>query len=75
MASNKCYYVKYRLHSADETKGIAVLATDKIAAYDKATYEAIPAREGVHPYSAWVYEVTYNNGNYKRFNTFEGKPY
>lgn len=38
-------------------------------------FEEIPKREGSNPYSAWVKSVTYNNGNYRTFNTFEGEPY
>lgn len=69
------YYVKYKTHSAGEVKGIAVPAGNKADAYDKAVYEEIPKVEGETPYSAWVYSVTYNNGRYHTFNTFEGKPY
>lgn len=67
------YYVKYRIGM--EVKGIDLLAKNKYDAYDKAFYELIPEREGEMPYSAWVYSVTYNNGNYRRFNTCEGLPY
>lgn len=69
------YYVKYRIHSAAEEKGICIAAANKVEAYDKAVYEEIPKIEGSLPYSAWVSSVTYANGNYKKFNTFEGKPY
>lgn len=69
------YYVKYRMHSSAEEKGVCVAAKNKAAAYDRAVYEVIPKTEGSLPYSAWVYSVTYNNGKYKKFNTFEGKPY
>jgi len=69
------YYVKYKMHSADEVHGIEVHTNSKAGAYDKAVYEEIPKREQSYPYSAWVFSVTYNNGNYKPFNTFEGKPY
>jgi hypothetical protein len=71
----KAYYVKYKMYSADEPKGIDFLADNKIDAYEKAVYELIPKKEGNIPYSAWVYSVTYNNGKYREFNTFEGKPY
>lgn len=71
----KAYYVKYKTHSAGEVKGIGVLANSKVEAYDKAVYEEIPKVEGATPYSAWVSSVTYNNGNYRTFNTFEGKAY
>lgn len=71
----KAYAVYYKLHSAAEPKLIDLLAKNKYDAWDKAVYELIPEREGVHPYSAWVSSVTYNNGNCKYFNTFEGMPY
>jgi hypothetical protein len=71
----KTYYIKYKMHSADEVQGIQVLAENKEDAYSKAVYELIPQKEGELPYSAWVHSVTYKSGNYKTFNTFEGKPY
>ena len=71
----KAYYIRYRMHQFGEEFGIAVLAKTKEDAYDKAVYERIPKREGRLPYSAWVSSVTYSNGNYKQFNTHEGKPY
>lgn len=71
----KAYAVKYRMHFAGEEKMAYVLATSKAEAYDKATYEEIPQIEGCCPYSSWVYSVTYNNGNYHRFNTCEGLAY
>lgn len=71
----KAYYVRYKMHSAGEVKGVDFLAENKVDAYDKAVYEVIPKKEGIHPYSAWVHSVTYNNGNYRTFNTHEGKPY
>jgi hypothetical protein len=71
----RAYSVQYKMHSADETKMISVLADNAADAYDRAVFESIPKRESEHPYSAWVFSVTYNNGNYKLFNTFEGKPY
>ena len=69
------YYVTYKMHSAAEEKGIDLLARNKSDAYDKAVFEEIPKIEGELPYSAWVVSVTYKNGNYRRFNTFEGMPY
>ena len=69
------YYVKYIMHRAAEEKGICIVARNKIEAYDKAVYKAILKTEGGLPYAAWVYSVTYNNGKYKKFNTFAGKPY
>lgn len=71
----KAYYVRYRMYNLGEELGIQVLAMNKEDAYDKAVYEAIPQKEGSLPYSAWVYSVTYSNGKYKLFNTFEGKAY
>ena len=68
----KAYYVMYRIRGC-EPKGIAIYARNKAEAYDKAVYEEIPKIEGETPYSAWVHSVTYNNGNYKEFYTFEGK--
>lgn len=69
------YYIKYLLYASDTEHGIQVIANNKISAYDKAVYEAIPAETREMPYSAWVYSVTYNNGNYRVFNTHSGKPY
>ena len=70
----KTYHVKYRI-LGKEVEGIDVIANNKAEAYDYAVYELIPNEEGEYPYSAWVSSVTYNNGNYKLFNTFEGNPY
>lgn len=71
----KAYYVKYKMYSADKAHGIQSPAENKIDAYEKAVYTLIPEKEGGIPYSAWVHSVTYNNGNYREFNTFEGNPY
>ena len=68
---NKTYRVEYKEHSAADVKGIDVLAANKAEAYDRAVYEKLAEV----PYSAWVASVTYNNGSYRRFNSFEGKPY
>ena len=67
--------VHYKMHSADRERLIDVVAGNKEDAWDLAVYERIPEKEGSLPYSAWVASVTYNNGKYKTFNTFEGKPY
>lgn len=64
------YRVKYEMYDFDEVKGIDVIARNKHEAYDKAVYEDIPKIEGKTPYMAWVSSVTYQNGNYKEFNTF-----
>lgn len=72
----KAYTVKYLLNGTfDEVKSISFLAKNKIDAYDKATFELIPEKEGRVPYSSWVYSVTYNNGNYHLFNTCDGLAY
>lgn len=72
---SNAYWIKYKMHQHGEEKGTAVLARNKADAYDKAVYEAIPKAEGSIPYSAWVDNVTYQNGNVRRFNTSEGNPY
>lgn len=69
------YTVNYIMFFGDSTKTIPVNATNKIAAYDQATYKAIPEKEGSIPYSVWVNSVCYNNGRVRTFNTFSGKPY
>lgn len=69
------YSVKYKMHRADEVKYVCVPARNKEEAYDKAVYDEILKKEGSLPYSAWVDSVTYNNGKYKVFNSFEGKRY
>lgn len=74
MAHNNVYTVRYNLFG-QHRDFIDVLAKNKEEAYDKAFFEEIPKIEGSLPYSAWVEAVTYNNGNHRDFNTFEGKPY
>ena len=69
------YTVEYKMHEAAEVKRCYVIASNKEEAYYKAVYEEIPFAEDEIPYSAWVVSVTYNNGNCKRFKTFEGLPY
>lgn len=66
------YRVEYNLMGR---KAVDVIAKSKYEAYDKAVFEVIPKIEGELPYSAWVASVTYQNGNYRTFNTFEGNPY
>ena len=76
MKRRSVYHVEYKLYSCSEVKGIDVIANNKEDAYSEAVFTEIPKNEcGQYPYSAWTASVTYNNGNYKRFNTFEGKPY
>jgi hypothetical protein len=73
---NKVYTVSYRLEGYwGEDRHIDVLARNKAEAYDIAVYEMIPEIHSYSPYSAWVSGVTYNNGNYHRFNTCDGLPY
>ena len=67
--SNKTYRVQYKMFSADMPHNIDVLASNKEEAYDNALDALFPEV----PYSAWVYSVTYGNGRYVQFNTFEGK--
>lgn len=70
------YHIEYKLNGSWELpKGICIPARSKAEAYDRAFYEAIPEKEGTLPYSAWVYSVTYQNGNYRTFNTSEGNAY
>lgn len=71
----KTYTVSYRMYQHGEEKSIQVIANNKYEAYDKATYELIPDIEAFSPYSTWVSSVTYNNGNYRKFNNFEGNAY
>ena len=69
------YGVAYKMYDVASEKKVYVPANSKAEAYDKATYDVIPFIEGSTPYSSWVENVTYQNGKYKTFNTFEGKPY
>lgn len=69
------YYVEYTLTNYETPRGVQVCASNKREAWQKATFEEIPNKEGQQPFSSWVSSVTYQNGNYKRFNTFSGKPY
>lgn len=72
----KAYYVHYLVNGTyEEVKGIMVPAHNKEEAYDIATFELIPKKEGRVPYASWVHSVTYNNGNYREFNTCDGKAY
>lgn len=60
-------YVPYRGYNGE--KQIQVLARYRTEAYVKAIYEEIPKVEnGEHPYYAYVYSVTFQNGNYKIFD-------
>lgn len=69
------YTVAYRMTQWGEQKELQVVARSKYEAYDKAMYEIIPEIHTYSPYSAWVQSVTYQNGNYRVFNTSEGNAY
>lgn len=71
----KTYTVEYKLYSADEVHTHTLLAKNKEDAYVQATFYDIPYITGEQPYSTWVAGVTFQNGNYRRFNTHEGNPY
>lgn len=75
MSRNQLYTVYYRSGDDGVQRFIDVFARDKYEAWEKAYFEAIPARESVCPYSAWVSSITYNNGKQHVFNTSEGNPY
>lgn len=76
MKRRQTYHIAYKMDGSwSSQKSVDVIASNKAEAYDTAFYEAIPAKEGAMPYSAWVVSVTYQNGNSKSFNTFEGNPY
>lgn len=74
MTANKAYTVYYRMYKHGEAKSAVALAKNKADAYYK-VIDAIEKVQGSSPYSAWVYSVTYKNGNYRRFNTCEGNAY
>lgn len=72
----KAYYVKYLVNgSYEDVQGVQVLAHTKEEAYNIATFDLIPEKEGKVPYSSWVSSVTYNNGNVHYFNTCDGLAY
>ena len=64
----KAYTVDYTMTQYGEEKQICFLAENKEDAFDKAIFEEIPKAEGRCPYMVRVVGVTYQNGNYKRFN-------
>lgn len=71
----KTYCIFYTTSQFGAAYMIDVIARNKIEAYCKAVYEAIPQKTSALPFSAWVHSVTHNNGSHHVFNTFEGKPY
>lgn len=72
---NRNYTITFKKYPESEPQNIIVKARTKWEAYDKAMYEVIPEIMAFSPYSAWVSAVCYKNGNFKKFNTFEGMPY
>ena len=71
----RTYHVRYRLRKYGDARGIDVAASNIQDAYSRAVYEQIPDVEGEIPYSAWVVSVTYQNGGYREFDTYEGEPF
>ena len=69
------YIVEYRMYLSDQVKNVKVIAKNKEDAYDHATYDLIPEKEGSIPYAAWVRSMICKNGDEKFFNTHEGMPY
>ena len=69
------YTVAYRMYWCDTSRYINVRARNKSEAYMLRKYEAIPRKEDGQAYAVWVESITYDNGNWRMFNTFEGKPY
>lgn len=69
----KAYTIRYKEYSVAKPRTTTVLANNKEDAYYKA-WDHLFEYLGSDPYSFWVEGVTYQNGNYKSFNTFEGKP-
>lgn len=69
------YTIHYRTWKWGEEKEVFAIASTKAQAYDKAVFELIPKVEGELPYSAWVSGVTFQNGNYRTFNTCDGMAY
>lgn len=67
----KAYTVCYKEYASQKEQTIMVIANNKEEAYEKAVYDEL----GGCVYSAWVDGVTYNNGNYHRFNACEGLRY
>lgn len=65
----RAYTVHYLLDGVfSEEKSVSLLARNKLDAYSKAVFEIIPKTENRPPYYAYVYSVTYQNGNQKIFN-------
>lgn len=69
----KAYTVEYKEYETANVKCITLLAKNKEDALDKVWDVFENMLDGGHPYSFWIAGVTYQNGNYHRFNTHEGK--
>ena len=69
------YNVEYRMFAHDQVKSVDVIARNKEQAYQVATFEVIPEKEEMTPYSAWINSVTYKNGKTRFFNCFEGNAF
>ena len=64
----KAYTVQYRLDFEPEVKSFSFLAKNKKDALEKAQFEIIPnVEKDAFVIEAWVYSVTYQNGNQKIF--------
>lgn len=64
----RAYTVQYKLDFEPEVKSVSFLAKNKKDALEKAQIEIIPGMEkDAFVIEAWVYSVTYQNGNQKIF--------
>lgn len=69
------YLICYRMAQWAQEQSTIVPAVSKQDAYQYAAYTAIPAMEGLHPYSVWVQGMILKDGTVRLFNTCEGDPY
>ena len=69
------YIIEYRMYKSGDVKEIEVDASNRIHAWNKATFTVIPYKENEPAYSTWVAGVRYQNGRTRWLNNFEGKPY
>ena len=72
MKARQVYTVMF--YGAYPTTAMAVIASNKKEAYFEAI-KRITEQEGEEPYAAWVVSVTFQNGNWKRFDTDPKHPY
>lgn len=68
------YTIKYKASAAADLRTTTVLSNSKEGAY-YAAIDHLFDYLGKYPYSVFVFGVTYQNGNYKKFNNSELKPY